>query len=52
MNADEIEIQEARLTLADGASLEPCCIDFDKEKETVTLGFDEELPAGQARNCT
>ena len=49
MNADEIEIQEARLTLADGASLEPCCIDFDKEEETVTVGFDEELSPGQAR---
>ena len=49
MNADEVEIQEARLTLGDGSSLEPCCINFDKEEETVTLGFDEELPAGQAR---
>ena len=49
MNADEIEIQEARLALGDGSSLEPCCIEFDKEEETVTLGFDEELPAGQAR---
>ena len=49
MNADEIEIQEARLTRADGSSVEPCCIDFDKEEETVTLGFDEELPPGQAR---
>ena len=49
MNADEIEIQEARLTLADGTNLEPCCIDFDKEQETVTLGFDEELSPGQAR---
>ena len=49
MNADEIEIQEARLTLADGPSLEPCCINFDKEEETVTLGFDEELSTGEAR---
>ena len=49
MNADEIEIQEARLTLADGSSVEPCCIDFDKEEETVTLGFDEELSAGQTK---
>ena len=49
MNADEIEIQEARFTLADGSSLEPCCIDFDKEEETVTLGFDEELSHGEAR---
>ena len=49
MNADEIEIQEARLTLADGRSFETCCIDFDKEQETVTLGFDEELSAGEAR---
>ena len=49
MNADEIEIQEARLTLADGSDVEPCCIDFDKEEETVTLGFDEELSSGEAR---
>ena len=49
MNADEIEIQEARLTLGDGSSLEPCCIEFDKEEETVTLGFDEELSTGEAR---
>ena len=49
MNADEIEIQEARLTRADGSNVEPCCIDFDKEEETVTLGFDEELSVGEAR---
>ena len=49
MNADEIEIQEARLTLADGSSVEPCCIDFDKGEETVTLGFDDELSPGEAR---
>ena len=49
MNADEIVIQEARLTLGDGSSLEPCCINFDKEEETVTLGFDEELSTGEAR---
>ena len=49
MNADEIKIMEARLTLADGSTIEPCCIDFDKEEETVTLGFDEELSTGTAR---
>ena len=49
MNADEIEIQEARLTQADGSTVTPCCIDFDKEEETVTLGFEEELSAGEAR---
>ena len=49
MNADEIEIQEARLTLSDGSNVEPCCIDFDKEEETVTLGFDEELSVGQTK---
>jgi len=49
MNADEIEIQEARLRLADGSSVEPGWIDFDKEEETVTLGFDDELSAGEAR---
>ncbi|MDE2715670.1 MAG: M1 family metallopeptidase, partial [Chloroflexota bacterium] len=49
MNADEIEIQEARLTRADGSDVKPGCIDFDKEEETVTLGFDDELSAGEAR---
>ena len=49
MNADEIEIQEARLTRADGSNVEPCCIDFDKEEETVTLGFDEEVSTGKAQ---
>ena len=51
MNADEIEIQEARLTPADGSNVEPCCIDFNKEEETVTLGFDEELSPGRP-GCT
>ena len=49
MNADEIEIQEARLTRAGGSDVEPCCIDFDKEEETVTLGFDDDVSTGEAR---
>ncbi len=49
MNADEIEIQETKLTLSDGSSIEPCCINFDKAEETVTLGFDEELETGTAK---
>ena len=49
MNADEIEIQEARLTRTDESSVEPCCVDFDKAKEAVTLGFDEEVSPGEAR---
>lgn len=48
MNCDEIAIQEARLTIGGGSTIEPSSIDFDAEAETVRLTFRDKLPQGDA----
>ncbi len=48
MNSAEIAIQAANLTLPDGSKRRPESISFDEEKETVTFGFADAIPAGEA----
>ena len=49
MNAAEIEISSARLTLPDGAPIIPTATVFNEEDETVALRFPDNLPLGPAR---
>jgi puromycin-sensitive aminopeptidase len=48
LNSDEIEVQETRLTLANGSTVTPASIDFDAKEETVMFTFKDELTSGEA----
>ena len=48
LNADEITVRSASLTLADGSTLAPE-VRFDADEETMTLDFGREVPAGRAK---
>ena len=48
VNAIELEILEARATLADGTSLPAQSIAMDEEMETATFAFGQEIPPGNA----
>ena len=49
MNCDEIQIQDANLTIGGNRTIDASSIDFDAEAETVRLTFPDELPQGDAR---
>ncbi len=48
LNSAEIEIQDARLTLADGSEREASGVSFDERRETASVEFAETIPAGAA----
>ncbi len=49
MHCAEIEVASASLALDGGPTLAPESIEYDSDRETVTLAFGEELPAGPAQ---
>ncbi|MFQ5918966.1 MAG: M1 family metallopeptidase [Thermoplasmata archaeon] len=48
MNAIELEVSKATVTLGDGEVLEPQDVSLDEGLERVTLTFDQDLPPGPA----
>ncbi len=48
LNAAELNVTGAKAILQDGCVMEAWEIDLDEEAETVSLGFDGNLPAGAA----
>ena len=48
LNAVELQISSATL-VREGSASTATTIDFDEERQTVTLGFGDQIPAGEAR---
>ena len=47
LNAIELEINSASLTISDGTILTPSEVSLQEESETVTITFDETIQPGQ-----